>query len=435
MMRTVSTQLEILDEKRESLIQKLNKMTQIHQKRKVQKTSRQKLKDFPIFEVRYLDLSLPKLESKKQTKEQICKNKGSQAVPTTPNQIMIKKKVPEYIPKRLKVKLEQIELKNRREDGSKILGGDWTFLALKNPTSFLIGTKGRGLKMVEDGKEIFTSNPSSSFRSLLGMIYIETKDYYLMGFSGKIYRKNIDSKDPYLFIDLKVGVRIGACFRFSKLNNRLIATKDKHWISVINPETKKIDIEVKNLHGKSIWDFRLCDKSKGNVISLTKDGHLHICTIEYLFNRGYVTGHMDLELHTYAESASSLTVCEKNQYAVVQIKNSRRGAITRMIILGFNQHIFFKKAEIDLEGERIPEQLAFGCYGYAAQKILWVGLSTTRYGCVHVFEYDTQSEELRELIDKRVENEEIDPVSFHRYDNWYYYTGSSGKLMRFKLKF
>ena len=341
----------------------------------------------------------------------------------------------EYRPKRLKVRVEEIELKNYQKDNSNIIGGNWTFLALKNPKSFLIGTKGYGLKLIDNGFQVYTSAvTNATFTSLLGMIYIETKDYYLMGYNGKIYRKNIDSKDPYLFIDLKIGVRIGACFRFSKLNNRLITIREKHWISMVDLETKTVDAEIKNLRVQSIWDFKIFDEKEKSVISVTKGGLIEIFKMNYLTQGGYTIDHHDLELNRSMETASSLAVCVKSRNVLVLIKNLVSSNSTRMVIFELNKRRLIMNAQLSLEGERIPEQFSLDCHTYAGQKILWVGLSTTRYGSVHVYEYDTQSSELRELSSTRAAHKEIDPVSFHRHRNWYYYTGSLGKLMRFKLK-
>ena len=86
---------------------------------------------------------------------------------------------------------------------SKLIGGFCTFFAFKNNTSFAIGTSGKGMKTVENNKLIHSGRlPGTSTGPLLDIIYVEHLDWYLLNYNSNVYRKDIDDKPPYLYMDI-----------------------------------------------------------------------------------------------------------------------------------------------------------------------------------------------------------------------------------------
>ena len=84
-------------------------------------------------------------------------------------------------------------------------------------------------------------------------------------------------------------------------------------------------------------------------------------------------------------------------------------------------------AEVNQFSPMLRCKRALDFFGSFGKHILWIGLSF--FGIAHVYEYNTETEELRELVDKRVDHHETTPWKLHRLDDQFYYTGSGGKLM------
>ena len=138
-----------------------------------------------------------------------------------------------------------------------IIGSNTTFLAVKNKTSFMLATWKKGLRVVEDGSEVYSENLPSLYGSLRDLVFIEPENCYLMAHDHKLWRKDIDSKPPYVVMEMTCGFRKGASFRYSEPNNRLFVIQNGNAISVVNLEKKLIEIR-KDLSPKDmIMDFRL----------------------------------------------------------------------------------------------------------------------------------------------------------------------------------
>ena len=169
----------------------------------------------------------------------------------------------------------------------------FTCMALKNPTSFMIATFGQRLTLVENNAQVYSEDlPSTNLlygqspetftfamnqHSLLltDMVYVGFLDSYFMAYDSQLFMKRIDWKPPSLFMSLNCGMRMGASLRFSEANQRLIVTRDDQFISVLNLETKEIEIDVSKQHGDQIWDFRIFGGAEEDqVVALTLDGLL-----------------------------------------------------------------------------------------------------------------------------------------------------------------
>ena len=138
----------------------------------------------------------------------------------------------------LKVVVEEL----RHHSG--VVGSSKTFIAFKNETSYAIGTFRAGLKVVEVDNEVYSEYFSEDQARLDDIVYIHHLDCYLLKLYGKVYRKDVDENPPYLYMDLNYGCNYGRCFRYSKVNRRLVVFKNELTLSVVNLERKQAEIEV-----------------------------------------------------------------------------------------------------------------------------------------------------------------------------------------------
>ena len=172
-----------------------------------------------------------------------------------------------------------------------VIGGKDTLVALKSTNSYLVGTWGKGIILTENGAEIYSGSLPVEGKSLRDIIYITPLNCYILSHDKKLYRKDIDDKPAYLYMDVESGNKLGSCFRYSNIHQRLIMIKEETNLSVVNLETKEVEIELKKSAGNYIADFRVFGEQEDRVISLTHDGNVFVCEIDYAEKKGSVKSH------------------------------------------------------------------------------------------------------------------------------------------------
>ena len=332
-----------------------------------------------------------------------------------------------------KVKLNVDKVRDCKEEG--VIGGIWTQIALKNHKSFLIATSRKGLKIFENGTQKYSLKLPTDFNFLMDAIYIPPLNCYFLVSRSKLYRKDMDVKPPYLYMDLRTGGRVGAHLRFSRIHERLIVNKNMKNISVINPMTREVEIEVEGRIGDTIMDFRLLGEHENMVVSVTRGGHITLNSVDYEQKTfSVITHHQEQLMKERKECPLSIAVCNNDTYVFVEIGTVDYPSpkCSRMIILNLSQNKLIKTASIDQYSQKIGEKWALECFEYVGEYILWVGIS--RSGPVQILAYKTSSEELKELEDKRVSHQEDRPSKFYRMGRKLYYTGYNGKLMSLSMR-
>ena len=313
-----------------------------------------------------------------------------------------------------------------------IIGGNWTLVGLKNENSFLIGTSRNGLRLIDNGLDLYSDINRLSDDSLYDIIFISVINCYLIASYEKLYRKNIDDRPPYLYLDLKCGFRLGTYLRYSDKNYKLVINKDRVNISVIDLKAKKLAIEMNKEVGKSITDFRVFGESQKRVVSVTEDGYIILYSLGHAHKLGIVARHQLDLIKTRKESLISVSVCPKDKYAVVEIaQNKGLYPCSRMLVYKLIAGTLIKTTSIDCSNQKIGFKYALDCFGYFGKCILWVGL--TRDQLTQVYYYDTERAELRELQESRVNHQEDRPVRLHHLNRKLYYTGMNGQLLSLRF--
>ena len=325
------------------------------------------------------------------------------------------------------------ELRSHEEEG--VIGGDLTYIYMKNPTSYMIGTDEKGIKVIEEGAEIYSGTLPGEEAWLRDIIYISHLNCYLMADESKLYRKDIDEKPPYLLMEVKCGLRVGACFRYSNLHERLVIIKDEKNISTVNLETKEIEIEVVKKFEDSIRDLKLFGEKQDRVVCITYNCHILLYELDFEENEGSAIDHFNLKrVQGRGECGSSIAVCDKGKYVLAEIGAGHPEICCRMVIFEIKDDTLEKKAFINRFSQEIGVKLAIDCYGYADGFVLWAGLSLDDNALIQVYAYDIEKEEFLELESKRVSHQEDYPVKVHQLGDEFYYTGNLAKVMKLSLK-
>ena len=317
-----------------------------------------------------------------------------------------------------------------------IIGGGSTYIAVKDEKSYMIGTWQKGIKVIENCAQVFCDELNHNHERLNDMVYVKPLDSYLLAYNHKLYRKDIDDKPPYLFMDINCDCRIATCFRWSKMNQRLVVNKDHENICVINLRKKQVEIEVKKRIGDRISDFRLFGEDEDMVVAITQDGHVLLYKFNFKKKVGKVVKTMDLELLNYRERGVSLAVCDNGQYILIEIgwiAIPTTSICCKMLLIEFYKDRLIKRANLGRYSHKIGMKDVMEYYGHVGRHVLWVGLSRGEKGLVQVYEYDKGAETLSELELKRTSHEEHGPVKIHKMEDKLYYTGKFGKLMRLSL--
>ena len=308
-----------------------------------------------------------------------------------------------------------------------------TFLGLKDRHSFLIGTFLKGMILVENGREIF-SGRLPTYESIRDIIYIPALDCYFLDHGDKLYRKDINDKPAYIFMDLKFGYILGSSFRYSQIYHRLLIAKDYKKISIVNPETKKIEIVMKKSVEGDISDFRLFGEQENRVISVTRAGCLTLYSLTNMKKRGEVS-HRQIELvYDRNEQPRSLAVCDKGCYVLVEAGNWIRNLSSRMIVFEIRGDTLIRKMSIEQIRDPLGQQYALESCGYVGRHALWVGLSKSERGRIMVYDFDTKTGYLREVKQKRERSEEDSSFKLLRLNDNFYFTGKNGRVMSLAVK-
>ena len=331
-----------------------------------------------------------------------------------------------------KLKIEELASHAIEEEDSKIVGNS-TFLALKSPTSYMIGTYRKRIKLIEDNQIIFSEKLSNKFSRLKDIIYIDSLDCYLLSHDKQIFIKNIDDKPPETYLEIETCYRLGGSFVYSQRHQRLLVNTKRSIISVIDLLTKEIEIQVKMTNAVQINNFKLFGEYQDKVVSITPDGLIFLHQFNYIQRTGTEVCHAQETLDQSNEYGASIAVCEKGRYILVEIgMNWRIGtnSCSKMSVYKIIANSLVKQSTIDMRCFGIGEKYALECYGYVGSHLVWVGASKGREGILQVFEYSTKDEELMELKEKRVSHLELEPPKFQRFGQYLYFTGEKRKVLR-----
>ena len=319
------------------------------------------------------------------------------------------------------------ELDEHRE--RKMIGGRWTFIGFQNPTSYALGTSNRGLKVLDESKIVYYKELPGGGQ-LRDIVYVDHLNCYLLSYRDIIFRKDIDTKDPYPIMNLHCCRRFGASFRYSKLNTRLI-TCWRNFVYVVNVDRKQVEIVIKRSNLMGVEDFRIFGEKENKLVFLSSTGFVHLFSISYSLKKICRDQSYKIKLDSVSESALSVAVCDKGQYILAGLADQSTFRSSRLIILRVDGRSLVKLATLDLQYGRIGMQYALEFFGSAGNHILWVGLSMSGY--VHLYDLNCGTGYFREVVDKRVQSREENMWKIHRLGEKLYYTGYGAKVIELSL--
>ena len=317
------------------------------------------------------DGGLTYLSQTPQYKEQSSKQISQSIIPGKTSQFL----------KTGKVGIEIVHLDNHKKE--TILGGDLTFLAVKNAASYLIGTTRFGITLIEDTLELYSQKmPLRNAAKIMDMVYVGLKNCYLMCYDNKLYRKDVNRSDPYLFIDIKFGLCVSKAMKWAQNAKRIILNTLQQ-LSIVNLDTKSLELWILPTSSKGkIADFDVFGLLQNRAIILTIDGCVSAerFSLSKRTTKSLGTFKINL-LKGRRESGASIAVGSLGKYCCVLIRGVKSNSYVTSRYLMFEltktgivlNTIFDRSWELDL-----GLQIAFSRFGYVAGKLIFLGLSINK---------------------------------------------------------
>ena len=107
----------------------------------------------------------------------------------------------EFIEKKIQgIEVVVEEVKDSREMTN--IQTNWTFLAMKNPKSYLIGTYRQRFDLIDNGRVLFSGKLPEEDNELYDMAYIPVMDCYFLVSFYNLYLKDINNRPASLFLAL-----------------------------------------------------------------------------------------------------------------------------------------------------------------------------------------------------------------------------------------
>ena len=334
--------------------------------------------------------------------------------------------------KDLTIEVEEL----RFHDDDDIIGEGETFLALKSPTSYMIGTNDKGIELIEDDELLFSDEFPVEEGSLKDVIYVASENFYLLNHDSRLYRKDFDGNPPYPFMDINCGGKSGASFLYSSIHHRLVINHDFETISVVNLDTKKVEFSVEKSVGDYISDFQLLGEDEDRVVYLTDDGHILVYQLLYDQKSAQLLDYYRVSFtQDRKEYGLSIAVCPRSKYLIAEIADLRSLSwqSSQLVCFQISEDTIVKKAIIDQFSHQMGAKYALKCIGYFGSHLIWIGFSFGSKRVAQMYDFDLEKNILSELEGKRVSHEENSPLKICSYGDGFYYTGSQSTLMKLSI--
>ena len=304
-------------------------------------------------------------------------------------------------------------------------------VAFKDPSSYLRVSGGK-YKLIENSAQLHSSNILKFSHSIEYALYINHLHFYLLYFAEKFYRKDIDERDPYIYMELDCRCRpqFGLGFRYTKLNKRLIIPKMGKGLAVVNLERKHVEIEIRDERVRTLEHLKIFGDKENQIICLDISGTIFLYSVCFQLKK--VCSKQSYQINSNWASnkfCSSLNISHNRRFILVGLKKNRSYQSRVVLLFELKRLSLRKLATLSEENQGIGYKTALEFLGTAGgDHLLWVGLSADD-GFAQIYDYNTESRELRELDEKRVRHQESFPKIIHRLENKFYFSGKKDKIM------
>ena len=223
------------------------------------------------------------------------------------------------------------------------ISGPSTLVALKNQSSFLIGTSDKGMELIEDSVTIYKGClPENGYRFIKDIIFIKRINAYLVGFDDRILIKTIDSEHPQLFIFIKKAYRKLSNFFYSEKTNQLVFYSNTE-ILVFDPSRRKLLFVLQCSKDSDITDLSVFGPNHQQAISINQSGDVVLYSLSRspspILEKQRVPSSQGPVYYAYPHAEG----CEKGKYVFLQLVTDSRDIYIHgyQIVSNRLKHCFF----------------------------------------------------------------------------------------------
>ena len=335
----------------------------------------------------------------------------------------------EFVEKNLQICVEEIS--SYKQEG--IIGGSFTYLAMKDEQTIMMITNSKGLRVIKSGIEVYSNHlPEDQF--INGATYIQHLDCFCFIQGMKLYKKGLDKNPPFVHMTLKKPIFFAFYLKYSAINRRLFISTNYKYLSVINIDKKVAEmVFLRPKERIHIQKYQVFGEKGNKIATAASEGFVQLHVLNFGMKKVLAVNCVKIHVcDERLESVHSLAVCENHKFILVELRLSHHFC-ARILVLEVSGNSMTQKALIDQYDQKIRFSISLACCGYYRDHILWVGLENQQSTRVLLYDYDLETGELRELREKRMSQGEDEPCETQKIGSCFYYTGKGGKLMKLSL--
>ena len=178
---------------------------------------------------------------------------------------------------------------------------------------------------------------------------------------------------------------------------------------------------------------------ENKIVCLDQLGEILICSINYDLKkitrkrRNKVELKRDLARFKF-ESLVSVSASGQGKYLVVRKRVKKSFDKSTLMLFEVKGCSLVQLATLQQKGHPGWRKRTFGFWRWVGKHALWVALEDSLGGDVQLYDFDTDSGRLRELVNQRVSHQEKKPSILQVSGDKLFYTGNLGFVIALSLK-
>ena len=320
--------------------------------------------------------------------------------------------------------------------GNSHVGGRNSWISFKDHNSYFIATDQKGYILYENGKKVSEGLLHSRLHSGTRSVYVkETNCYFLLG-NNKLYKKAINGHSPELWINDHFGTSSHAPMLYSKNLKRIVTVKSTKTIAFIDPTKKAIEFQLNLPIQHGIMNYRFFGEGDQYVLFITHNRFIGLVKYDVTAKTGKL-----ITIQQYAASrfktdwAAGIDIDTNNKVIMVSHyywDPPRDSKFSRVVVFELWNDRLTQKASLDvMDGTQWLQ--AFRFVGYYQDEATFLGIDTQNGGAAHIFRYNVNTKVITRDSQKSVPHLEDYIWRMSKLDDWFYYTGKKGRVMRVKV--
>ena len=315
-------------------------------------------------------------------------------------------------------------------------------IVMKNPSTYMelfelvLPGHGLRLKVIKNGKEIYSELPPDLCSVICPSVYVDTLDCFFFIQKNNLYRKDIDDQPPRIYLGLGPDTTSPSKLWYSSVNQRLIGCVNSgNWVKliVINLKKKKIEVQFHEKLGQSFSSFELFGKNQNQFVFLTRSGRVVLRVFNFFLKKAIKSKSIRIALLNHlnrVEYARGLAVSDDEKYIFVQLVGEF-SFFSRLAVLSNdrNRNGFVLKTILNPNFVQSPEFKILRCFGCFQNHVLCIGMEKRRDSSIRVYDYSIKEDSLRELEEKSVSHQVVRLQWIKRFGNSFFYASEDGNYM------